>query len=110
MALDLDAAAKIELARHKDGLLYAERQQLKRGEYEAVAQKVLKRAKLRAGLLVALAVVYGVLAALSKTQTSGFIFIVAGVSFIDYSHAKRTAETIRRLAEEAELGSTPGPG
>lgn len=101
MALDLDTAARIELARHKDGLLYAERQLLKRGEYEAVARKILKRAKLRAGLLAAMAVVYWLMAALTKGQMSGFLVIVAGASFLDYTHAKRTAETIRRLAEEA---------
>lgn len=110
MALDLDAAARIELSRHKEGLLYAERQLLKRGEYEAVAAKVLKRAKLRAGLLVALAVAYWLMSAVTKSQMSGFLAIVAIASFIDYTHAKRTAETIRRLAEEAEQSSTPTPG
>ena len=102
MALDLDAAARIELSRHKEGLLYAERQQMKRGEFEAVASGVLRRAKIQASIFIALAVWAFFLDALTRPQSSVAVILMAVAGYLQYSHARRTAETIRALVNESE--------
>lgn len=107
MASDHDTAARIELERHKPGMSYAERQQMKRGEYEAVAQGILRRAKLQATVLVTLAVVVWCMDGLSRTRSSGVFVIMAVISYVQYSHARRTAETIRALASSGEPTDRP---
>src|SRR5262245_22903103 len=92
---DHESLAAIELERHRPQMLYAERQLLKKGEYDKLARSLVKRSRVRLWCGVAA----GAVVALS----SGHWFHVAwGVAIfcaalLDYSHTQRTLSTIRTL-------------
>jgi hypothetical protein len=99
MSLDVATAARQELERHHGALLYADRQKMKRGEFEEVARSLEKRARFR------LLIYAGIAAYGHFTGTGLTLFLVMAIaSYTDYSHVKRTAATIRRL-----MASEPAP-
>lgn len=103
MPIDVATAAREELERHHEALLYADRQKMKRGEFEEVARSLEKRARFRLGIYAAIAA-YAIVVGL-LTGTGALMFVaMAFVSYSDYSHVKRTAATIRRL-----MASEAGP-
>jgi hypothetical protein len=107
MTLDAAALARHELERHHSMLLYADRQQMKRGEFEEVARSLERRARLRHGLYAGLAV-YGLVLGLFTGGGATLFLLMAAASATDYSHVKRTAATIRRLAAADQ--ETPAAG
>jgi hypothetical protein len=110
MAIDIDTVAKHEIALSKKSLRYDERQKMKRGEYEAVAASLLRRAKIRVIVMASIAAYMLGLAAFTKIEASWFILLLTVLSYFDYSHAKRTAETIRTLTAETSPNPAPEAG
>ena len=80
---------------------------MKRGEFEEVACGLERRARLRHGLYAGLAV-YGLVAEIFTGCGAVLFLLMAAASYTDYSHVKRTAATIRRLA--AADAETPAAG
>ena len=99
MTADHASLAAIELERHRSQMLYADKQLLKKGEYEAIALSLVKRSRLRLfGSVVAAAAVglsgHGVQVAM------GVAILIAAV--LDHSHTQRTLATIQTLQGTGE--------
>jgi hypothetical protein len=94
MNADHESLAAIELERHRPQMLYAERQLLKKGEYEALALSLVKRSRLR---------LWGSVVAATAVGVSGhWVHVAMGVAILfaamlDYSHTQRTLATIQAL-------------
>jgi hypothetical protein len=105
----LDKLAAAELERHRSDLLYADRQLIKSGDYEAAARNLRRRKYV--SLCIAMAVGLWLLSStfLSSTWSDrawGWfwaVFIVAGAAF-EYTHIRRTHETIQRWRQQAIEG------
>jgi len=97
---EFDTLATLEMERHRDQMLYAERQLLKAGDYEAVTRSLLKRSHLRmvGCSLATCAILVGAIFQRNFLQLGWASAMLATFAF-DYSHAKRTHETIRRMKE-----------
>jgi len=92
----IDKLSEEELKRHR--LLYAERQLVKAGEYETVARSLLRRKYI--GLCVGVAAAIGFLIAGGLEYAA----VASVATVLDYTHAKRTYETLvrwKQLASES---------
>jgi hypothetical protein len=95
---EFDTLATIEVERHRKQMLYAERQLLKAGDYEAVTQSLLERSRKRlfgCSLATSVLLVQAILQRNLLQVGWGIAMLV--VFAFDYSHAKRTHQTIQRL-------------
>jgi hypothetical protein len=98
----LDRLSAAELARHRDELLYAEIQLCKRGDYETVARRLRRSARvaLCANLCMLAAIAVAVLLGLHFWMVFVQVACMAIFATYRFAHAQRTAETVARLAEE----------
>jgi hypothetical protein len=101
-----------ERAGARRGLGYAQIQQCRRGEYDAVARTVLQRA--RKGLWVNVACLLAILAltplfGLFAWMPIAQIVLTALVAAYQFVQARRTAETVHRLMEERDRLPPEGP-
>jgi len=108
---EFDTLASLEMERHRGQLLYADRQLLKAGDYEAVTASLLKRSQVRL-LGCSLATAAALVGALFQGNLLQVAWAVAMlVIFIfDHSHAKRTHETIRRMKAAASAPDAAAAG
>ena len=108
---EFDTLATIEMERHRGQMLYAERQLLKAGDYEAVAKSLRKRTYV--GLVVTAVgagfVLVGGYFGGSPFQLAWGVVMVVSAAF-SYSHAKRTHETIQRLKAAADASDAARGG
>ena len=90
--------AAIEMERHREQMLYADRQLAKAGDFETVARNLRRRSHKR--------LVVGCVAALLLIRGGGLSVVWAIVILLscvlDYSHTKRTQETILRMRPAAD--------
>ena len=97
MSIEYDNLASAELERHCEQMLYADRQKEKAGDFETVARNLQKRSfrRLVVGAVVAVFLFIG--------GGFGAIWAVAILLYcaLDFSHTKRTHETILRMQESA---------
>jgi len=100
LSVEYDNLASAELERHREGMLYADRKMAKAGDFETVARNLQSRSYTR--------LVVGVVAAIFLFIGGGFgaIWAVAILLYcvLDFSHTKRTHETILRMQEAASSG------
>ena len=94
MNADQESLAAIELERHRPQMLYAEKQLLKKREYEALALSLAKRSRLRLWVSVGAAAFCGVSGSWFWVAM-GFAILYAAV--LDYRHTQRTLTTIQAL-------------
>jgi len=107
MSAEHDSLAAHELERHRSRMLYADKQLLKKGEYEAIARSLVKRSGLR---------LYGsVVAAVCVGLSGHWVQVAMGVGILiaavlDHSHTQRTLATIQTLRaadEPAKPSASP---
>ena len=118
----VDQLAEAELNQYKSELLYAERQTLKAGDYEATAASFLRRKRFALSLcLAALGVFFAMAVSYAFNHPAGEdkpFSLVWPVAFAlgagdQYRHAKRTHETIlrwKRIAAGEASGDAPEAG
>jgi hypothetical protein len=101
--IDESAVAELELERHRPQMLYAERQLVKAGAFEAAAESLVRRSHLRLTGMIVTALVFAVSAYFDGSV--GFLIWGGAMllyAALDHSHTKRTLETIRRITRAAE--------
>ena len=101
MSTEYSELAAIEMERHREQMLYADRQLAHAGDFETVASNLKKRSYKR--------LVVGCVAALLLIRGGGLSVIWAIVILLscvlDYSHTKRTQETILRMKAATDEGN-----
>lgn len=91
--------ADLEIEHHRNDLLYADRQAIRKGEYHAVIARIRRRKYLSLCLTAAGCALLVVLGGALKRITG---LVLLGIAVNEYVQAKRTEETIRHLFEELD--------
>jgi hypothetical protein len=97
--------ADAEVERHRVDLLYADRQALKQGAHHAVIARLRRRKYISLCLMIAWAALMVVLGGVMNRLTA---LVLLGLSVQEYVQAKRTEETLERLARELDAARGDG--